>query len=198
MTEEDLIIHQGFVKEEKIIDLAKANFYGFIGLIPIAILYGVPFFLLWPDVFSKEAVKESLDGAFLSLTLGPLIIMVVGVVLHELLHGLTWSLFTKHGFKSIRFGIMKKMLTPYCHCKEPLKIKHYILGAVMPGIVLGFMPFLISLYLGSFSWLLLAIFFTMAAIGDFMIIHLLRKENREDYVLDHPSEAGCYVFRKIN
>jgi hypothetical protein len=39
-------------------------------------------------------------------------------------------------------------------------------------------------------------FFTMAAAGDFMIINLIRKENKIDFVQDHPSEAGCYIYRK--
>jgi hypothetical protein len=37
----------------------------------------------------------------------------------------------------------------------------------------------------------------MAALGDFLIINLLRKENKSDLVQDHPSEAGCYLYRKI-
>lgn len=38
----------------------------------------------------------------------------------------------------------------------------------------------------------------IAAIGDFMIIYLLRKEDMHNLVEDHPSEAGCYIYRKIN
>ena len=34
-------------------------------------------------------------------------------------------------------------------------------------------------------------------LGDFLIINLLRKENKDDFVEDHPSEAGCYIYRKI-
>jgi len=37
----------------------------------------------------------------------------------------------------------------------------------------------------------------VVAAGDFLIINLLRKENKDDFVEDHPSEAGCYIYRKI-
>jgi hypothetical protein len=40
-------------------------------------------------------------------------------------------------------------------------------------------------------------FFTMAAGGDFLIINLIRKEKSSALVQDHPTEAGCYIYRKI-
>ena len=88
------------------------------------------------------------------------------------------------------------MLTPYCHCKEPLMVKHYILGAIMPAFVLGIIPAIIAIIIGNFGLLLFGSFFTLAAIGDFMVIYILRNEKKDDFVLDHPSEAGCYIFRK--
>lgn len=96
----------------------------------------------------------------------------------------------------IDFGILWKMLTPYCHCKEPLQIKHYRFSLIMPTIVLGFVPFLVSLFLGSLFLLFFAIIMTIGGIGDFMIMHLLKKEKSNDWVQDHPSEAGCFVYRK--
>ncbi len=87
------------------------------------------------------------------------------------------------------------MLTPYCHCKEPLKIKHYIIGAIMPAIILGLLPAIYAVIYGSLNWLLFGVFFTMAAAGDFLVINLIYKENMNDYVQDHPKEAGCYIYR---
>jgi hypothetical protein len=29
-----------------------------------------------------------------------------------------------------------------------------------------------------------------------MVIHLLKDEKADDYALDHPSEAGCFVYRR--
>jgi len=122
--------------------------------------------------------------------------MTIGIIAHELIHGITWAMYTKNGFKSIKFGVLWKVLTPYCHCSEPLKVKHYITGAIMPAIILGFLPFVYSLFTGNALWLFFGIFFTMSAVGDFLIVNLVRKENMNSLVLDHPSEVGCYVFRK--
>ena len=191
---------ENFQKVKLTIDLTKANVYGILGLFPILLLYGVPFYLIWGDRFKGEdsfrmfPETDSLMSGILVL-LGFVAVVAGGIVVHELIHGLTWSLFTKRGFKSIRFGILKEMLTPYCHCEEPLKVRQYVLGAAMPAVILGFIPALVSLFTGNSSILLFGIFFTMAAIGDFMIIWLLRKESSNSFVLDHPSEAGCYVYR---
>ncbi|MCB9034844.1 MAG: DUF3267 domain-containing protein [Chitinophagales bacterium] len=189
----------GYKKEQLTIDLAKANVYAIVLIIPIVLVFGLPFYLLWKNNISTDGIKSYLD------TLNPILRMllivlsiVIGIILHELIHGITWSFFASKGFKSIKFGILWKMLTPYCHCTEPLKVKHYILGAIMPAIILGFIPYIIAIITGNFPLLLFGMFFTMVAVGDFMIINLIRKENVDDYVQDHPSEAGCYIYRKAH
>jgi hypothetical protein len=189
----------GYKKELLTFDLMKANLYAIFSIIPILILYGVPFVLLWRNTFSKVALKNFIAeftlgiwGNFVSI----LLVMTIGIIVHELIHGITWAMYAKNSFKSIKFGVLWKALTPYCHCSEPLKVKHYITGGIMPAIILGFLPFVYSLFTGNALWLFFGIFFTMSAVGDFLIVNLVRKENMNSLVLDHPSEVGCYVFRK--
>ena len=189
----------GYKKELLTFDLMKANLYAIFRFIHVLILYGIPFVLLWQNTFSKVALKNFIDeftlgigGNFVSI----LLVMTIGVIAHELIHGITWGMYTKNGFKSIKFGVLWKVLTPYCHCSEPLKVKHYITGGIMPAIILGFLPFVYSLFTGNALWLFFGIFFTMSAVGDFLIVNLVRRENMNSLVLDHPSEVGCYVFRK--
>lgn len=190
---------EGYKKELLTFDLMKANLYAIVAIIPVLILYGVPFFLLWRNSFIKVALKSFIDNHNLGIwgnAISILLVMTIGIIAHELIHGITWARYTKNGFKSITFGVLWKMLTPYCHCSEPLKVKHYITGAIMPAIILGFLPFVYSLFTGNVLWLFFGIFFTMSAVGDLMIVNLVRKEDMNSLVLDHPSEVGCYVFRK--
>jgi hypothetical protein len=77
-----------------------------------------------------------------------------------------------------------------------MKIKHYIIGALMPAIIIGFIPLIIGYLLGNFMWFLVGFFFIIGAIGDFMVVNILRDEKPNDYAQDHPSEAGCFVYRK--
>lgn len=75
-------------------------------------------------------------------------------------------------------------------------VKHYIIGGITPAIFLGLIPAVVSIFTGNLGLLKFGIFFTMAAGGDFLIINLLRKEKMDTLVEDHPSEAGCFVYRK--
>ncbi len=118
-----------------------------------------------------------------------------GIVLHEIIHGLTWALFAKERLRAIRFGVLWKYLTPYCHCKGYLKVKHYIAGAIMPAILLGILPTIGAFITGNAIIFFLGVYFTVAASGDFLIIYLLRNDSCNSYVKDHETEPGCIVYK---
>jgi len=185
-------------KDKLTIDLVKANVFAFIMIIPTVLIFGIPFYLIWGFGFSQtdiRSITKILSPVMIGLVF--LSVFTLGVILHELIHGIAWSRYASAGFKSIRFGVLWKMLIPYCHCKEPLKVKEYIIGAVMPAIILGFLPGIIAIIIGNIGLLFFGIMFTIAAMGDLMIINLIKNEDMDDYVQDHPSEAGCFIFRKV-
>jgi len=190
---------ENYKKEKLTIDLVWANVFGILILIPIGLIFGLPFYLIWRPEIDIKQLFDSLgpQGVIMGfmLILG---ILILGIVLHELIHGITWAKFAKEGFKSIKFGILKEMLTPYCHCKEPLSVRQYIIGAIAPAIIMGIVPSIIALMIGNVRLLIFGMFFIMAAGGDLLIINLIRKEKSTDLVQDHPSEAGCYIYRKID
>ena len=183
-------IEENEVKGRKVaIDIVKANIFAVVIMVVAAIVFLVPFFWIWAG---KKPIGELLGGignwgmAF--------ILMFVGIVVHELIHGLTWACYAKSGWKSISFGVMWKLLTPYCHCDEPMHIPGYMMGAMMPCFVLGVIPAIVALFIGSLPMLAWGIFFIAAAAGDIWMTWLLTKENPKSMVLDHPSEAGFYII----
>lgn len=175
-----------YKKEKKTIDIYEASKLAVVLFFVPLILLGLPFYFLWRPVLQFYWY----DILIFSL------LFIVGIVLHELIHGLIFGLFAESGFKSIRFGILWSPITPYCHCVEPLKLRHYIIGALMPAIILGLIPAVISLFNGNLMLLIIGVFFISAAAGDIMVIWILRKESMETLVLDHPSEPGCFIYRK--
>lgn len=185
---------EGYRKEKLTIDIVQASRVALLWSLPIALAYAIPFFLIWHGQSGLETGASGQGSGWRPLAMR-LLALVLGIVAHELVHGLVWSLFAKRGFRSIRFGVMWKLLTPYCHCKEPLRVKHYMLGAIAPAIVLGLVPGVVAIITGSKGLLAFGIIFTIAAMGDFLIIRLIWKEDPNAMVLDHPSEAGCYIFR---
>lgn len=185
-------------KEQLTINIVWSYAFGLLILVPIIFLYGIPYYFIWNDGASVQNlpyIYNNLDFNSLGNDYVIIIFIYGGIILHELIHGLTWSIFAKDGYKSIKYGMMWKTLTPYCHCKEPLLKKNYVLGAIMPAIILGLLPAVTAIIIGHVGMLLFGMFFTMAASGDFLIINLLRKESGNSMVEDHPTEAGCYIYR---
>lgn len=174
-----------------------ANLHLLIFLVPLVIVLVVPYYILWPDQFSKESIKAYLDAremmTFMDISIVFLLI-ILGAISHELLHGLGWSHYAKTGWKSISFGIVWKYMTPYCHCSEPLLITPYRIGSMLPAIVLGIVPSLVAIAIGNIWLIVFGFFFTLAAGGDFVILWQLRNEKKTCLVKDHPDKIGCIIL----
>ena len=183
-----------YEKELKIISIEKASRLAIILIGVLTIALGLPFIIMHREAFSIYFSNFKAVG-FLTDWLWFTLFFIIGIVFHELIHGLTWLLFIKGRLRSIRFGIMWNHLTPYCHCKEPLKVKHYVIGAVIPAIILGIIPTIIAFLTGSIMLFCLGVNFIVAASGDFLITYMIRNENGDNYVLDHDSLPGCTVYR---
>lgn len=183
-------VDESMVIKSETMSALNANIIAFAMLLPIAIICIVPFVLVWGWQSFFEGFSFLRSHQVLLL-----LILILGIVMHEGLHGLTWGLFAKGHLKSIRFGVKWAYLTPYCHCNEPLKRNHYLLGGMMPGLVLGLFPVIVALIFGIGWLLLLGIFFIGAAGGDLMVLFKLIKVDKKHLIQDHPNEIGFLVLR---
>ncbi|HNS29735.1 MAG TPA: DUF3267 domain-containing protein [Tenuifilaceae bacterium] len=164
----------------------RINLLSFLCIIPVSILFLVPFIAIWGS-------SALLAGkAMLLKYLLP--IFILGIIVHEGLHGVAWACYAKNGFKSIRFGINWKYLAPYCHCKEPLSLKGYALGAALPLVVTGITPSLIALVIGNGFLVCLGFLFTLAATGDAIMLVTMRRLKKDALIADHPDKIGYFVI----
>ena len=115
--------------------------------------------------------------------------------IRDRIHGVTWSLFAKKGWKAIDFGFIAKYLTPYCTCGEPLPFWGYVIGILMPTLILGVGVYLIGLFAGSYAWALWGLLNILAGGGDLAVLWRIRKR-RKSLILDHPYQVGCVAFDK--
>ena len=168
------------------ISILKANVMAFVTAGPVAIICCIIFFL------NKH--NGEFDFSMLEFILF-YVIMFASIFVHEFLHGLTWRIFCKNGWKSIHLGVMWKKLTPFCCCMEPLSFKQYILGGLMPFIVLGLGMFVVAFLTDSMFWLVLSVFNIISAGGDTTIALMLLKHKNE-LIIDHPTECGFWAFSK--
>ena len=181
---------QDYRRVELTVSIVKANVFAVVLLIPLLIV-GFGLFIL---------KNRSVD--LNPSPMGPVLFLVLLfalIVVHELIHGLSWSLFSENHWKDIEFGFMKQYLTPYCTCCVPLSKGQYIFGALMPMIVLGILPMIAGILMGSLSVLLMGVVMTDSAAGDLLIVwKLMRYRTRADSIvyMDHPTQAGGVIFEK--
>ena len=186
----DRMEQEGYRKTELTISIVKANVFAIVLLIPVMVIGFGLFFLLNREFRMARSVSDML------LLAGGVLILTVA---HELVHGLSWALFTGQHMKDIEFGFMKEYLTPYCACKVPLKKGQYIFGALMPLVLVGLVPLAAGILTGYFPLLLIGIVMTVSAAGDIMIVwNILRYRSAAAEVLyvDHPTQGGGIIFEK--
>lgn len=169
------------------ISMAKANLYVLVTTLPPTVVLAAVYVWLWgiegTDSFTDLAIVYGVGLALVAF----------GVVAHEAIHGLSWAYFGGKPLSAIKFGFQLKTLTPYAHCKEPMRARAYRIGAVMPGLVMGILPSLVGIATGSGWIMFFGLFFTFAAGGDALVLWLVRNVDAKVLVEDHPTNAGCYV-----
>ena len=182
---------QGYEKKNLTTTAALANTLGFGYGIILAVLFGVPYVI---GGFNKTGVAETPVWGILTMVL-----FLVSIVIHELIHGITWSIGMKGGFHNVEFGFIVQYLTPYCTCKVPMKKARYILGSLMPCIVLGIVPCILSYLTGSAYLLAFGVLMIISAGGDLLVTQMIltnKAKGKEQLYFDHPTEIGLALFEK--
>ena len=181
---------RGYLKKELTFGILAANIMGILIMLPfVAVSLGI--YLIYNPV-GEAYLSLSEDIIFLS-------VLVLLIVLHEAIHGLTWGFFAKGHLKSIRFGVIWKALTPYCTCADPLTKWQYIIGSAMPTLILGPGLTAAATALGSWWLIILSVVMILSGGGDFLIIlkvWLYKSPNKEALYYDHPYELGVVAFEK--
>jgi len=144
----------------------------------------------------REGLLQPLD-AFFGKPLLWLPAVAVAIVIHELIHGLTWTMLGRLPRGSIHYGFNLKTFTPYAHCRVPMAVRPYWWGAAAPGLILGLLPAIVgsSLHWGFLTGL--GWFMSLAAGGDLLILALLARDRPDALVEDHPTRAGCRIVENI-
>jgi len=185
----DALVAQGYTRTDLQINMVTANVVSIVGAVALLALCIVAFSFIHPEV-------DLASGYSLIVLLAALVVLIV---VHELIHGLTWSRFTPNGFKDVEFGVMWNALAPYCACNAPLKKGPYILGAMMPLVTLGIIPLVVAFCIGSVPLLYIGALMVVGATGDILIVLKLlgHKSTATDVLLyDHPTEGGSVIFER--
>ena len=182
---------KGYVKKNLTTTAALANTLGLVYGAALGFLFAIPYF-----VFGCNKTTEQDAPLWGILTM---VLFIVFIVVHELIHGITWSLGMKGGFKNVEFGFIVQYMTPYCTCKVPMSKTRYILGSMMPCITLGILPCIASYFTGNAFLLAIGVMMIFAAGGDLLVTQMIlthKYEGKDRLFVDHPTEIGLALFEK--
>lgn len=180
---------KGYQKKDFTISAIKINVLSIIIMLPFVILMAVLYGVVQAGGIGKQEIS----------IFWFVILMIICTILHELIHGLVWGLYAKHGFRAINFGIIWSSLNPYCTCSEPLNKKQYMIGTIMPTLIIGFSLCGIAIIINNAILYVVAQLMILVGGGDFYIVWKLlfyRTRNKDIVCLDHPYEIGLCIFEK--
>jgi hypothetical protein len=90
-----------------------------------------------------------------------------------------------------------RVLMPYSHPAQPMRVWSYALGAAAPGCVLGLVPALFGVATANGAWSGWGALFLAAACGDVLVLYSMRHLPACTLVRDHPTRIGCEVVKPI-
>lgn len=153
--------------------------------IVFALVADVLFDLIWKDKPAMVNLEVPSWVKFLSVMLA--------IVMHELIHGLFFALYAENGSRAVSFGFSRTMFSPYCHCKDPVRVKHYRRAGIAPTLILGIIPLTFALITGV-NWIkTLGILLTIGGLGDVLVWFKILRFNGNLMVRDHPEKMGFII-----
>jgi hypothetical protein len=167
--------------------------FGESKIILILMIMIIPFYLGVDWLFNLIWKDKDPLLVFNIPTWSKVVILVSSIFVHELIHGLIFAFYAPGGFRSVRFGFSISMGSPYCHCKDAIRVKHYRLAGIAPLIILGIIPLVFAFFTGI-NWIkIFGLLLCIGGFGDLLVwIKLLKYDSRQ-MVKDHPTKMGFLI-----
>lgn len=196
---EQVLLSEGYTRVDLTVSLIKANTVGVLLTLPLMAAVAAAYLIYNHGFYSTNAASwpDYLNTFIFFFS------TILMIVVHEGIHGLSWSIGTPHHLKDIEFGFVVKMLTPYCTCKVPVPVPLYVFGSLMPMTLLGIIPGIVSIFLGSTLLLGISAIQILAGAGDLLIScmvikHMVKTRCKDVVLIDHPYDCGSVIFEKSN
>jgi len=147
--------------------------------------------------------RAPLEGDFNLFTiLIVLLAFLVFIVVHELLHGISFAIFGKVKGKNIKFGIVLKSGLAYCISQVPVKVSASRLSLMMPVYAVCLPMYIYGLVSQNVIIAIVSLLFFTGSIGDLYYMWKLRKTDKNLYMYEMPPsvkgyDIGYLLLKKI-
>lgn len=128
---------------------------------------------------------------------------VLFIVVHELLHGMSFVLDNDVTWKNIKFGVVLKSGMAYCISKVPVKVTISRISLMMPVYVVCAPMIIVGVILSNAALAIAGVLYLSGSVGDFYYMWKLRKTKGDFYMFEEmPSksgyEVGYLLYKKVN
>jgi hypothetical protein len=120
---------------------------------------------------------------------------LVGIIIHEALHAFGFIIFGRVKWTEIKFGFIWKHITPYAHCKVPIKVKSYRIALLLSVVLTGIIPLILALAIGNGLLVSISVFLIAGGIGDWIVFRKINTFPRNTLLVDHPDAIGCFIYK---
>lgn len=117
------------------------------------------------------------------------------MVLHELCHGLGYSLYVKDK-SNIKFGAVFEKGVLYAMCQEKLTKKQIMISLLLPLLLLSVLVLPIAIIFKNADLFFLAGLNLIGSIGDIAMLKLISRMPSDIKYIDLDSEIGTYLLSK--
>lgn len=122
------------------------------------------------------------------------VILLVGLIVHEGLHALMAIIMGKNKPSDIKFGINIKQGILYCHASKPITKTAYLIMLITPLIVTAIIPLVLTTILSNAIFISAFAFLFAGCAGDIvMFVDVARNVDKNALIIDHEKSAGYYV-----
>ncbi len=156
--------------------------------------------MVWANVIATIVLVVS-AVAFLffdrtyQMDINIIIYMVLYLALHEVFHGIAFSIYAKD-VKNIKYGAALEKGVFYAMCQERINKKAIIVSLLFPFIFLTVIALPIGVLIHSENLIILALINFSGATGDLFMVNLIRKMPKDIEYIDYDNSVGCYLLSK--
>ncbi len=134
-----------------------------------------------------DLMFNNLDFIFLEL--------LIYLIMHELIHGITFSLFCKNK-SNVKYGAMLEKGVLYAMCQERISKKGAYISLLAPTITLTIIAFIIGYIFRVDDLIMLSVFNLSGAAGDLLMTAFLIRLPKNIQYIDYDNVIGFYLLSK--
>lgn len=169
------------------------------GLMSLAVL--VPYYVICVVIYLTQRNYANIFATIFKATfLLELFLLAIGIFvvicIALILKAAALSIFSGNKANNLKFKIIKEAQKPHCFLSEPIKIWEYRICLIIYIFFSALLPYIISLILGDFMFVLVSFIPAYWAGNDIWLLIKLFGKKGGDYVIDFDSVMLYRIYKR--